>query len=108
MLIYEKICMSSDNNRTVIVKFGSASTATGILRKSQTLHNTEKSKKLSVSPDRTILQRNKHLQLVTELKRRAGEDNGRRYFIRDSEIQSEPGGTSCFRGEKNEKGRLKD
>ena len=40
------------------------------------MHNTEKFKKVFVSPDRTILQRKKHRQQlqVNELKRRAGED----------------------------------
>ena len=83
---------TTDNNRPVIVKFSSASIAMGILRKSQTLRSTEKFKKVFVSPDRSILQRNKHRQLVTELKRRAGEDKGRRYYIRDGQIQSEERG----------------
>ena len=80
---------TTDNNRPVIVKFSSASIAMGILRKSQTLRSTKKFKKVFVSPDRSILQCNKHRQLVTELKRRAGEDKGRRFYIRDGEIQLE-------------------
>ena len=93
---------TADINRPVFVKFSSASTAMGILRKSQTLRSTEKFKKVFVSPDRTILQRNRHRQLVTELKRRAGEDRCRRFYIRDGQIQSEE--RVVLEGEKDRKG----
>ena len=62
---------TADNNRPVIVQFRSDSTTTGILRKSQTLRNTENFRKVFVSPDRSIIQRNKHQQLVAEMKKRA-------------------------------------
>ena len=74
-------------HRPIIVKLRNSAAASGLLRKSQGLRDSE-FKRVFISPDRTVTQRAHQRQLVTDMRKRAAEDKSRRFFVRDGEVQS--------------------
>ena len=86
--------------RPVIVKFRSSATASGILKKSQGLRNSERFKRVFISPDRSIAHRVQLRQLVADMKQQAARDTSRRFFIRDGVIESVEQGKRVVVGSK--------
>lgn len=58
------------------------------MKKSQRLRNSDKFKKVFISPDGTTIQRDEHRKLVVQMKERAAEDKSKRFFIRDGNVES--------------------
>ena len=74
--------------RPVRVVFSSAQSAQNIIGKSRNLRHTDKFKKVFLSPDRTVEEREKQKGLVLQLKKRMEEDPQSKHFIRNGQIIS--------------------
>ena len=75
-------------SRPVKAVFRNSTVAKSVLMKAPKLRDNEKYRIVFVSPDRTPGQRAEHRALVEELKRRRGEDKGKRHFIRGGCVES--------------------
>lgn len=79
---------TTGHHRPVLVELRSSVAAAGVLKKSQALRNSDKFKRVFISPDRTLAQRVEQRELVCSMKKQTAEDKSRRFFIRDYRIES--------------------
>ena len=80
--------MKSDAVRPVKVVLFSTTIAQQILHKSRKLRESEKHRTVFLSPDRTAEEREKHRELVAEIKRRTAEEPQKKHFIKAGVVVS--------------------
>jgi len=72
--------------RPVKISLRNAETVHRILTKAKNLKNSEKYRKVYISPDRTLEERRKHKQLVAEMRQLATDNPDQNFFIFRGEI----------------------
>ena len=78
--------ISSDRIRPVKVFLRNSETVNRLLFKTKKLKTTARYRRVYIAPDRSPEEREKHRQLVAEIKRQANEDPDRHYYLLDGEI----------------------
>lgn len=79
----------TEKSRPVQVTVNSSICTNQILRKRAALKDSDKHNRVFISPDRTLKEREERRKLVVELKKRRGDEPGRRHFIRGEKVCSE-------------------
>ena len=83
-----KMCVNNEKKRPIKVVMSSSAAVNQILSKARKLRSVAKFENVYLTPDRTEDDRNKHRELVREMKKLSAEKPAMKHFIRDGKVIS--------------------